>query len=323
MEYTLETVGLLQLDEYVAEIAAIYKRNDIYRSLWDVWCHTLHNAAGIAERIRKGQTSGRLMDEIADFSLWLFTFVRKLSEGAAPDKVGNAIGSDAVIRIENACSDLLWQRYPGICPFCLARRSKAGATSEQELRRPCECSCAKYDATQSKQEKRAAAEVVRAFSRHHFSEKPRSIDEWQKMFVTVFQTNLSQTSPQQAVLHMLEELGETSDAMARTYSYKKSEFVHGEPHQRRLRLESQLADVFSWLFTVVETLNRERCPKNDDATLPTCLSQIIWRRYGSDSLRSLYCRFCERRECECTLIVVPTTRSMEEFDSLNTSLPSN
>ena len=40
--------------------------------------------------------------------------------------------------------------------------------------------------------------------------------------------------------------------MVRMYSYKQDDFLKGEPRQRQLRLESQIADVFSWLFALVE-----------------------------------------------------------------------
>src|SRR5271154_2214039 len=53
MKYSRNTVGGMQLDEYVVEIAEIYSANDRNRSLWDVWCHALHHAAAIAERLRK------------------------------------------------------------------------------------------------------------------------------------------------------------------------------------------------------------------------------------------------------------------------------
>lgn len=296
----------------------LYRRNDLNRSIWDVWCHALHHAAAIAERLRDGTDIDRVLNEIADFSLWLLTFVHKLSKKAAPDEVTNVGSSDVLIRIQSGCSDLVWHRYPGICPLCHARRSKDGGDSDHKLQQPCDCARTNWDRNQNRQEKRGAAEAVRAFSRRHYGEKPGTIDEWQEMFATLFRAGLNETSADQAILHLLEELGETSDAMARMYSYKQSDFVQGEPRQRQFRLESQIADVFSWLFALVDTLKRRPWSESGLGSVPTRLSEIIWRRYGSDDLRSFYCPFCEHRECECPLIFVPATRSMLEFNSINT-----
>ena len=52
--------------------------------------------------------------------------------------------------------------------------------------------------------------------------------------------------------------------------------------------------------------------------MPIRLSDIIWRRYGSDDLHSFYCPSCEDAVVNCPLIFVPMTRSAQEFNSLNT-----
>jgi NTP pyrophosphatase (non-canonical NTP hydrolase) len=328
MKYSRDTIGGMQLDELVVKIAEIYSANDRNRSLWDVWCHALHHAAAIAERLRKKSPTARVFEEIADFSLWLFTAVNKLAGQLGQLKEQNETPPETLIRIQGGCSDLLWHRYPNMCPLCYVRRTKGSGNRRdlQELLRPCDCPLSGADEPQNKDEKRAAAGALRQLSEDTRSAKPKSIDEWQQMFGTVFRSNLSRISLTEVMLHLMEELGEASDAMVRMYSYSRENFVKGEPRQRQLRLESQIADVFSWLFALVETMNLlrveiaggHRCRSESDAVVreDIRLSEIIWRRYGSDELQSFYCPFCKQAACSCPLIFVPATRSIDELKAL-------
>jgi hypothetical protein len=325
MKYSLDNVGAMQLDEYVVKIAALYSASDRNRSLWDVWAHTLHHAAGIAERLRKKAPAGAIFEQIADFSLWLFTAVNKLEGRIGDAKDRDEDSPEAIIRIRSTCSDLVWNRYPRICPFCFFRRSKVGNGMHFELLGPCDCPSQTTDAPQEKSEKRAAQEALHRFGEQTRSGKPKSIDGWQDMFGAVFRVPLSNISLPEVMLHLMEEIGEASDAMVRMYSYKQDNFVAGEPNHRQRRLESQLADVFSWLFGLVEALDtvREQLPQYEswraganDGTDSIRLSEIIWRRYGSDQLKSFYCPFCKGTACSCPLIFVPATRSTGELQAL-------
>jgi hypothetical protein len=123
----------------------------------------------------------------------------------------------------------------------------------------------------------------------------------------------------------MEELGEVSDAMVRMYSYRTDNFVKGEPRQRQLRLESQIADVFARLFSLVGAIGIHKRELTDfekwlGSTVgeeePVLLSRIIWKRYGSDVLQSFYCPFCEQANCSCPLVFVPATHPLNELKAL-------
>lgn len=238
MTYSRDTVGGVQLDDYVVKIAEIYSANDRNRSLSDVWCHALHHAAAIVERVRKKSPASRVFDEIADFSLWLFTAVSKLLGRLGEPEERNETLPETLIRIQSDCSDLLWHRYPKICPMCYLRRTKGGSNfgDLQVLLSPCDCPLGDADEPQTRDEKRAVAEALRRLSRETQGAKPKSIDEWQEMFGVVFRSNLRRISLTEVTLHLMEELGEASDAMVRMYSYSLENFVRGEPRQRQLRL---------------------------------------------------------------------------------------
>jgi NTP pyrophosphatase (non-canonical NTP hydrolase) len=324
MQHSRATVGCLQLDEYVALVPKIYSAHDQNRSIWDVWCHTLHHGAAVAERLRKGVPADKLLTEIADFALWLFTVVQKLSGRPGARKTPSETAAETLIRIESGCSDLIWHRYPGVCHLCYARRTKVSGSLPKGvgLLDPCDCSQQAPDC-RVKNTKRLDSRGLRRFSETRRSQKPKNIDEWQSMFGAIFGASTQQLSVADVGFHILEELGEVSDAMVRMYSYTKKDFRTGEPNWRQARLEGQIADVFSWLFTLVEKLNepklirpeteRDHAKAKSSPTMRVMLSGTIWRRYGSDLLNSFWCPVCHSAVCSCPLIFVPETRPLKEL----------
>lgn len=324
MDNSAANAGELTLDQCVVIVTDIYSAHDSHRSIWDVWCHALHHAAGIAEQIRRGSSEGDLYKEISDFSLWLFTTVRKLtgkfgqSEGKAETPV------ESLIRIQNSCSDLLWHKYPGICPICYVRRVANDVREHRTAAYPSPCDCQAhqfelYD--QSLWQKRLR--ILRDYSEQIRGKKPLTIDEWQEMFGTIFAEALLTLSLSDIALHLLEKLGEASDAMVRMYTYKEKDFIQGAPNERQLRLEGQIADVFSWLFGLAEKLSLLKQKDSTEQSRPSGvtsallrrvqLSAIIWGRYGSDEMRAFYCPFCKKTVCSCPIILVPATRPIEEL----------
>jgi hypothetical protein len=298
MRHSHAEVGLLQLEDYVRLVPQIYGAHDQNRSIWDVWCHTLHHGAAVAERIRKEVPADKLFTEVADFSLWLFTAVQKLSGGLGRRKTIAETPIETLIRIESSCSDLIWHRYPGVCHVCHARRRGRGITSRSGLLRPCDCFHQTPD-RRGKDEKRADSRLLRQFSEANQGRKPKTIDAWQQMFASIYGANIKRLSTAEIGFHLMEELGEASDALVRMYSYTVSDFRTGEPNWRQARLEGQIADTFSWLFSLVDKLSE---------TKPITLSQVIWRRYGSDRLNSFRCPVCDKPRCSCPLLFIPATR---------------
>ncbi len=321
MEYSREDAGKTPLDDYVRVVASIYGTHDGHRSIWDVWCHTLHHAAGVAEQIRKGVHDDCLQREIADFSLWLFTMVLKLRGEFGRSEGSFEAPADKFIRIRSNCSDMLWQRYPRLCPSCHGTTISQGSVIEIAVD-ACDCR-AHPRALEDEDAWRRRIAAVREYSGRIRSGKPSAIDEWQEMFGAVFSGDLSLFSLSDIALHLMEELGEVSDAMIRMYSYSPRSFVDGEPNWRQVRLEAQLADVFSWLFALVEKLNSLKLLARGSETQgrkmistpvkAVSLSGIIWQRYGSDSLRSFCCWKCKLPACGCQIILVPATQPNAEL----------
>ena len=318
MKHSRATVGRMSLDDYVQLIPRIYGKHDQHRSIWDVWCHTLHHGAAVAERIRKQAPADKLFTEIADLAVWLFTTVQKLSGKPGKRKSQLETPVETLVRIHSSCSDLVWHRYPGVYHLCYARRSANGVVATQLLA-PCDCLEHGLD-VRAKNIKRADQQALRRLSRRIRSAKPKGIDQWQRMFGTIFERSIERHSPAEIGFHLLEELGEVSDAMVRTYTYLDGDFRLGEPNWRRARLEDQLADAFSWLFALVLKLNAMNFSKRElkkraknIVNLQVTLSEVIWRRYGSDRLGSFRCPSCDSEVCSCPLIFVPGTYVIEDL----------
>jgi NTP pyrophosphatase (non-canonical NTP hydrolase) len=199
--------------------------------------------------------------------------------------------------------------------LCYARR-KASKIRGAALVLPCDCSKQEPD-LRGKDAKRADLKALRRFSEGIRNKKPESIDEWQIMFGAIFGKNIERLSSSEIGFHLLEELGEISDAMARMYTYSRKNFRFGEPNWRQARLEDQIADAFSWLFALVQKLNAmkfsNRELKRRAKTARVTLSEIVWRRYCADRKGSFRCPSCGTQVCSCALVFVPGTHPVNDL----------
>lgn len=317
MKITKDNIGKISLDEFVDAVSGIYSKQDEKRSIWDIWFHATHHAASIGEEIRKQQPGDELLKAVADFSMWLFTFVGKIKHdiGVPLDKTERP--EESAIRIKWGFSGLIWNKYPNMCPVCFWRRIKNGMnTSDTSFSALCDCllhEVESRDQTQTKEH----IKKLRKYSETADGNKPTSVDEWQKMFVNIYEANLRHLNLTDIAFHLLEEVGEVSNAMVRMYTYTKDEFKSGEPSWRLIYLENEIADVTSWLFTLVNKLQLvETIAKEHQRymfkqeVLPSIqytLSGIIWNRYGSDDRQCLYCPHqCKLPKCECPIYLVRT-----------------
>lgn len=323
MAITKESIANVSLDDFISTVRGIYDTQDAKRSSWDIWLHANNHAAAIGEEARKYEPGEKLLQEIADFSMWLFTLVGKIiaTYGAPINSHGI---EETTIRIDNEFSDLVWNKYPRMCPVCFWRRTKEGMKiSSKDFNRPCDCLLYPVESRdQSEDEKRdhikkLHIKKLHKYAKEHYSDKPPSVDLWQGMFYDIYRSNLRHLRLQDIAFHLLEEVGEVSNAMSRMYTYGKDKFKPGEPSWHRIYLENEIADVASWLFTLVNSL--ELIPRiastfqkyvfgstvmrDDQITL----SGIIWGRYGANVLNKLYCPHCKSSPiCECPIILVST-----------------
>ncbi|MCH8989841.1 MAG: hypothetical protein IIA92_13680 [Chloroflexi bacterium] len=318
MPYHSNNIGRVQLDDFVEAIPRLYARLDQHRTISDSWLHANHHAASIGEEVRKEKPGEMLLQEIADFAMWLFTVLGKLRGDIGEPNMDTEKPEETLYRIRHNFSDLLWNKYPGMCPVCYWRRTEGDRDREKESSFDAACDCLLHDVEsrdQSQKQKHVIA--IRGFANDIRDRKPTSVDNWQEMFGRIFRSNLRHIDLPKIAFHLLEEMGEVSDAMARTYTYGANVAL-GEPSWKQVWLEEELADVASWLFALVEKLDiirqtadsydRWRYRETVAQRGPILLSGIIWRRYGSDDLQDFYCPHCKSlTACTCAVNLVPST----------------
>jgi NTP pyrophosphatase (non-canonical NTP hydrolase) len=332
MDFTSEKIGQLNIDVVVAAATAIYREHDRKRTLWDIWSHALHHGAAVAEEIRKRPfmeaNDEKLHQEIADLALWLFTMIVKLNGPLGiPIESNEAAPQDWVVRISVNASDLMWNRYPGVCAwcFCATHPDSSAKSDERDMCQPCSCEALqtalrKKDST----ELRLRAKRTRKLAVEHATRRPQSLDGWQDMIGAIY-CGASRPRPlQEVTLHLLEEMGDVSDCLIRMYSYLEKDLlgIEEEIFARQARLEDELADVLSWLLELVERLgtlgrcNPKEWPSSTGKRVSNerlYLSQVLWRRYGSDEKQTFWCRHCKQVTCACPIRLIQSREQVDEI----------
>jgi len=257
--------------------------------------------------------------------MWLFTFVGKI-QGAMGSPTPGRMIEESTIRTEKAFSDLIWNKYPGICPVCFGRRVEGGIdTSADVFREACNCLLHPVETRGQGRIRVHLKKLLKYADDHRDHSKPKTVDKWQQMFQTIYQANLRHLNLTSIAFHLLEELGEVSDAMVRMYTYNERKFKRGDPTWHQISLENEMADVCSWLFALINHL--ELMPKiarefhkfvfkrDLFQRKEITLSGIIWRRYGSNELESLYCPHCKSpAECQCPILFVLDKETLKKFN---------
>jgi NTP pyrophosphatase (non-canonical NTP hydrolase) len=338
MDCTSKNIGQLEMDALIVDAATVYAKLDRNRTLWDVWSHALHHAAAVAEEIRKRSQSEandeKLKQEIADLALWLFTILVKLRGPIGTPIHKNEVPQDWVVRISVGASDLMWNRYPGICPwcYCATHTNSSDKIDELEFWQPCSCDSLRIAVNKKdSRELRERAKRTRRLAELHSDRRPRTLDGWQDKICSLYRERLTQASLTEVALHLLEEMGEVSDGLIRMYAYLERDLnqIEDEIVARQVRLEDELADVLSWLFGLVECMNEQGWsqPLGGSSAIPRepsderlYLSQILWRKYGSDEKRAFWCRHCKEVNCGCRIHLIQEKAQVEDILSrLSTS----
>lgn len=317
MKLTRENIGQLSLDGLVTEVVGVYRKQDEKRSVYDIWLHATHHASSIGEEVRKFKPGEKLFNEIADFAMWLFTFVGKINGPLGSSTNPHGI-EESTIRVGDKMnlSDIIWNKYPKLCPVCFWRRFRPSRRIEDVSPDACDCLLYQIE-TRDKTQEREQLDNLRKYADQHSKDKdrPEPVDQWQEMFGRIYEANLRHIDLEDIAFHLLEEVGEVSDAMVRSYTYVGEEFKAGEPYWRQILVESEIADVSSWMFTLINRLKlipeiaREWQIYVFGETVmqekPITLSGIIWKRYGDNNRNSLYCPHeCKKQVCDCPIILV-------------------
>lgn len=325
-------------DDYYYDFSAIWKRDFQERSAFDLWLHVVDHASRVARAIRKQQPAA-VIDDIADTTVWMLSFIAlcHMSE--------NRI--DRFFKLHATPTEIIWSKYPAICPSCfdfwlagaaLHTHNPETLSEDNETiqrlviekarnhERAEYCSCMTRTAN-FRAEHEYIARNRASFDRFRvlFARKlraqgkqPTGIDELQRMFKDLYANYHEILTLDTMAFHLLEEIGETTEALKDMYTYDDSREPYTDrlADARRARLCDEIADVFSWLFTLALKIDatyvrhareywasispgRAMSASGESLTF----ADIIWSKYGQTenggNWERLRCPGCRAAPCEC------------------------
>jgi NTP pyrophosphatase (non-canonical NTP hydrolase) len=328
------------IDDYHEDFAAIWTRDTNERSVFDLWMHVVDHASRVARAIRR-QWPAAVLDDIADTTVWLLSLIAQCNN--------SPVELDIPFRFVEKPSDIIWMKYPAMCPACFdywfvglasenpsltptkgllpssnivteALIRKADAYKGVEV-----CTCL-AKATNFVQEKdligrnRSLLDAIRcSYAQILVSkgQKITKINDVQNMFREIYSNVQGVIDIESVAFHLLEEIGEMSQALKDLYTYNNVDepFTPRLHEIRRRRLFDELADVFSWLFTLPLKIEsslmrpareyRQLLQKDsrDSQSVTLNIAEIIWAKYGRTesgaNWEHLKCPACIDEPCSC------------------------
>src|SRR4051794_19863121 len=100
-----------KIDEFHNDFARIWARDACDRSTFDLWLHVVDHTSRIARAVRR-QDPPAVVDDVADTTVWLMSFIAQC-QSTQP------AATEACFKFEQQPSEIIWQKYPGMCPGCL------------------------------------------------------------------------------------------------------------------------------------------------------------------------------------------------------------
>jgi len=307
---------------------------DKKRSVFDLWCYVLNHAAKLGEAIRREEYA-EAGHEIGRTAVWLFSFIAKLQD---PNKKG----SDSLFSTATPLSEMIWNKYPNCCPVCYEHfvvipqlKDKKDVKEWNGKIKKCRC-ILRSEAVERRKEKKFREDkrdeikrLRREYAQRFNPEDPKtySLDSLEEMFFNVFEPAITLLSPESIGFHFLEEVGEVSEALTLLYTFKDEKEATQELYElRKLEVENEIADVFSWLFAVSSKLrliygkfdrSPERLYPDIEISLPRhspqmWVSKRIWAEYKTRR-GSFGCRICGQSTCGCNIFLATEKKAINKL----------
>lgn len=358
---TPQSQGKVSLEDYVSDFHHIYENTDSQRDVTDVLLNLISSTSMVSESVRR-KRYWKVSRDLANVIAWLCGFAAKLGS--------NLEGSDRIFAFELRFTDAVWNKYPGLCPVCFSRQVKDQVRdraimqrllSDKEVQDTLEkfglpggtfqrCFCmSAYDDPETRHEidpkQKSILSSNMAKLRLEYASKRRDafkptgyVSYFENMFLQIYGANIRNTSFEDIVFHLQEEVGEVSEALTRLYTFNKDE--HPLP-DRKLRGEriallcEECADVISWIFALIlkvrfmiidaeastdsvsgasaeETENVVREPGGSFESREPTLFSVVWSGYGGDG--HLRCGdICRESICVCPWHIARKPRQVSEI----------
>ncbi len=358
-----DNVDSATIEEYATDIAGIWGERDLARPVMLHWLNVVKHATFLIEEVRK-KTYDKIVLEIAEVFVWWLSFINRINFTIPEDTPSSSSELDltnAVLSVSCEPSDIIWNKFPGCCPVCygfaLAEAKNLSPTSENDeefiavfgdlsndeleaiyddVVENKECSCLGRKSAvenRSKQFKKFIKQVIPKVAQLERGKKPNSLFEIERMIKEVFKPSIDVFTEVEIVFHLLEEIGEVSEAIADIHlqpnNIDHTKFLK-EHRSRIANMLEELADVFSWIVSMREKAyyilncsvnyleNEHRAiismpseKRNDKEALiyssidffkrnvekSSSISRLVWDVYASEDSSHMCCEGCKERPC--------------------------
>lgn len=294
------------IDDYVNGFRKIYKKyldtsGKTARSVVDIWLHVVDHASRVGEAVRK-RVYADVLTELAEVAVWVMNFVAKCNNLRRD-------GPDGIFHFATPLSDIIWNKYPGICQYCLQEQCICLVNSKEReertqrwnsrRRKDCPDQGASEKVEESKEDRKRMRRERADSTR---PQKKTTLQQLEEMFDEIYTFNIFHFSMDVIAFHLLEEVGEVARALTDVYTRKKSEQPGEGSVQKKLsEVEEELADVMSWTYTLILKLQEEFKEVKYAAAARESAAEIglmdaIWSSYGG---AKMHCRICCSSSCRC------------------------
>lgn len=317
------------IEDYIRDVKRIWPLNS-KRFPLHIWMKVVGKASIVCEGVRKLEWD-TVVDELAALIMWWFAFIGRVND------LDERSGDDVIFRIPSCAGDILWKKYPQICPACVGTlaQDNLSCTAEQimnSLGTTCTCLNRKrFVEERSEEAKQLAKSLVKEISQLRYNNKPRTLVDFEKLFITIYHPVIYALTPEEIAFHLLEEVGEVSNALVNATIHQ--EFITTSPkvpfdlqiflkqaREKATDIEAELADVFSWSVGLLEKAKQvlssasRLCIKFNEGiaskeflaglfetlNIPTerlNMVEIIWKKYEFN--RKLGHKTCRSNVCKC------------------------
>ncbi len=331
------------IDEYADDIQEIWKK-DRSRPVLFQWLQVVAHASVLAEEVRK-EAWDRVVLETAEVFVWWLSFVKRISE--EPKEPNDP---DAIYYLPTTASDIVWFKFPNLCPVCFGFQLIEGREfnesardfSDLELadsdliaaydainRQPCKCMSRKKSIeARSGEFKLFVKEQLNKLGKLPAirAKKPATLKSLEATIQEIYAPSVFVLTMHEVAFHLLEEIGEVSEALVRLTSQPTPEDLSAadkerfliEHLQRLKNLREELGDVFSWLIAMRSkthdvlykavkyvkqfpasgpVMNSAKSIVEEFLKPTESIVELIWQIYSREGHPHLFCEECEQRPC--------------------------
>jgi NTP pyrophosphatase (non-canonical NTP hydrolase) len=174
------------------------------------------------ERNRANYTTEQLVARLVEETTHLLELVRKDYRRGFGKKIADVVSWHSAVtnRLKIDIQDAMWEKYPGVCSYCL---------------RPRDCQCG----IEHPEEIKDKDFRLRSYRLYRDGREPHTFVEHQALHARLYAWQHKKEFPIIVASHIVEEAGEVSEAFR---------------HEHWEHMEEEMADVLGWAFTLANRM---------------------------------------------------------------------